>query len=71
MVRHSIRLGYQPKRWEKAQGILLEKGEKQDLSLVKSYKVISLLNCLGKVVEKVIAVLLSQFCEAFSKLYLG
>ena len=66
MVQHSIRLGHQPKRWKKARGILLEKGGKRDLSLVKSYRVISLLNCLGKVVEKVIAGLLSQFCEAFS-----
>ena len=71
MVQHSIRLGYQPKRWKKARGILLEKGGKRDLSLVKSYRVISLLNCVGKVVEKVIAGLLSQFCEAFSKLHSG
>ena len=41
------------------------------MSLVKLYQVISLLKCLGKVVEKVIASLLSEFCEVFSKLYFG
>ena len=71
IVQQSIRLGYQPKRWEKAWGILLEKGGKRDWSLVNSYRVISLLNCLGKVVEKVVAGLLSQYCENFSKLHSG
>ena len=36
---------------EKAQDALLEKGGKQDVSLVKLYGVISLLNCLEKIVE--------------------
>lgn len=43
MDQHTRRLGYQPKRWKKAWGILLEKGEKRDLGLLKSYRVISLL----------------------------
>ena len=50
---------------------MLEKGDKQDLSLVKSYRVISLLNCLGKIVEKVIAGLLSKYYEKFCKLHQG
>lgn len=71
MIQQAIRLGYQPKRWKKACGILLEKGGRRDFSLVKSYRVISLLNCLGKVVEKVVAGLLSEHCEKFSKLHQG
>lgn len=71
MVQQAIKLGYQTKRWKRAPGILLEKGEKQDLSLVKSYRVISLLNCLGKVVQKVVAGLFSKYCETFSKLHQG
>ena len=71
MVQQAIRLGYQPKRWKRARGILLEKGGRRDFSLVKSYRVISLLNCLGKVVEKVVAGLLSGHCEKFSKLHQG
>ena len=52
MVYHAIRLGYHPTEWKRARGILLEKGGKRDFGLVRSYRVISLLNCIGKVVEK-------------------
>ena len=44
---------------------------KQDLTLVKSYRVISLLNFIGKLVEKVIAEQLSQLSENFLKLHQG
>ena len=47
------------------------KGRKRDFGLVKSYWVISLLNCVGKVVEKVVAKELSQYCENYFKLHLG
>ena len=49
----------------------MEKPNKRDRTLVKSYRVISLLNCLGKVVEKLVAQKLSQFCEAEGKLHSG
>lgn len=39
--------------------------------MVKSYKVISLLNCMGKALEKVIAEQLSQLSENLSKLHPG
>ncbi len=71
MVYHAIRLGYHPTEWKKARGILLEKGGKRDFGLVRSYRVISLLNCMGKVVEKVVAQELSQYCEKYSKLHPG
>ena len=48
IIQNAIRLGYQPKQWKKTRGILLEKGGKRDLSLVKSYRVISLLNCMAR-----------------------
>ena len=48
----------------------MEKGNKRDKSLVKSYRVISLLNCMRKLVEKVVAEEPSQFCE-YLKLYKG
>lgn len=70
IVQNAIRLGHhQPRRWNKAQGILLEKGGKRDLSLVKSYRVISLLNCMGKIVGKVVAGQFSHYFEKFSKLH--
>jgi hypothetical protein len=38
---------------------------------VKAYRVISLLNCLGKVVEKVAATALSRLCEEKELLHPG
>lgn len=55
MVQQAVRLGYHPREWKRAHGILLEKGGKRDLTLVKSYRVISLLNCMGKILEKLVA----------------
>ncbi len=69
MMQQTIRLGYHPKKWKRARGILLEKLGKRDFGLVRSYRVISLLNCLGKVVEKVVADELAQYCESHSKLH--
>ncbi len=48
--------------------MLLEKLNKRDRKLVKSYPVISFLNFLNKVVEKLIAEQISQFCESNSGL---
>ena len=39
--------------------------------MVESYQVINLLDCLGKVVEKLVAEELFKFCEANAKLYQG
>lgn len=71
LVQKVIRLGYYPKQWKKSCGILLEKGGKQDLGLVRLYQVISLLNRLDKVVKKVVAQQFALYCEAYSKLHPG
>lgn len=71
MVKNAIRLHYHPSSWKQVREILLEKGNKRDKSLVKSYRVISFLNCLGKPVEKVVAEQLLQFCETNQKLHIG
>jgi hypothetical protein len=39
--------------------------------MVKAYRVISLLNCLGKVVEKVAAEAISSYCEATGVIHPG
>lgn len=46
-----------------------KKLDKRDRILIKSYRVISFFNCLGKVVEKLVAESPSQFCEKFGKLH--
>lgn len=50
-------------------GILLKKEKKHGWTLVKSYEVISLLNCMSKIIEKVIAEQLSELSEKFLKLH--
>ena len=45
-------------------GVLLRKPNKPDYSAVKPYRVISLLNCLGKVVEKIAADAIAHHCES-------
>ena len=47
----------------------MEKLNKKDRALVKSYRVINLINCLGKVVEKFVVEQLSQFGEAKKKFH--
>ena len=49
----------------------MKKPNKSDYFIPKSYKVISLLNCLGKVVEKTVATTLSNFCEEKELLHKG
>ena len=47
----------------------MEKLNKKDRILVKLCKIISLPNCLGKVVKKLVAENLSQFYKAQKKLH--
>ena len=49
----------------------MKKLNKLDYSIPKSYRVISLLNCLGKIIEKIIVSVLSNFCEEKELLYKG
>jgi hypothetical protein len=63
LARQCFRLGIHPRAWKTSKGILLRKARKADYSLVQSYRVISLLNCLGKVVEKIAAEAIAQYCE--------
>lgn len=73
MERQAIRLGYHPKEWRRElEGYCLERRENRDFGLVRLYReVITLLDCMGKVVEKVITKQLSQYCETRHKLYPG
>jgi ribonuclease HI len=49
-----ISYGYHPICWREAIGAILKKPNRK-ASLPKSYRVISLLNCLGKIAEKIVA----------------
>jgi ribonuclease HI len=71
LARQCFRLGVHPRAWKTAKGILLRKPNKPDYTLVKAYRVISLLNCLGKVVEKIAAEAIADHCETTGGLHLG
>jgi hypothetical protein len=60
--------GYYPKCFKEATGVILKKSQSAKLSyrnyaLSKAYRVISLLNCLVKVMEKIIARRLAVMAE--------
>ncbi|KAL1581840.1 hypothetical protein WHR41_09430 [Cladosporium halotolerans] len=63
LVQGCILTGYHPCVWKTAKGILLRKQGKPTYTAAKAYRVISLLSCLGKVVEKVVATWIASFCE--------
>ena len=63
-----IENGYHPKIWREGTGIILKKPDKPNYSIPKAYRIITLLNCLGKVAEKIIAVRLSYTAELNDKL---
>ena len=58
-----INQGYHPKIWKQATGFILKKPKKLDYRQPKAYRVISLLNCLGKVSERILARRLSYLAE--------
>jgi len=64
-----INQGYHPKIWKQATGFILKKPKKPDYSKPKAYRVISLLNCLGKVSERILAQRLSFLAETTSLLH--
>ena len=59
---------YHSKIWREGTKIILKKSDKLNYSISKTYKIITLLNCLGKVAEKIIAVRLSYTAEINDKL---
>ena len=63
VVQKSIQLGYYPTIWKTAKGVILQKAGKPNYTIPKAYRVISLLECLGKVVERVVAKKVTSFCE--------
>ncbi len=61
--------GYHPICWRQETGAILKKDGKPDYSAPKAYRMITLLNCLGKVSEKIMATRLSYWAETTNLLY--
>ena len=58
-----IKSGYHSKCWKEAIGVILKK-QNRKATIPKSYRVVSLLNYLSKIVEKIIATRLSYLTES-------
>jgi hypothetical protein len=50
-----LSLGYHPKAWRTVAIAVVPKLGKEDYSLPKCYRLVALLECLGKLLEKVVA----------------
>jgi len=61
--------GYYSWPWKKALGIVLKKKNKTDYTDPKAYRVITLLNCPGKVLKKLYANCLSYLANIGLLLY--
>ena len=62
-----IKSGYHFKCWKEAIGVILKKQNRKAI-IPKSYRVVSLLNCLDKVAEKIIVTRLSYLAESMDLL---
>ena len=62
-------IGVHPRAWKQATGAILKKPGKPDYSIPKAYRVISLLNCLGKVSERILARRLGYLAETTDLLH--
>lgn len=70
LIRAPIQLGLHPRQWKTGREVTIPKPGKDDYGLAKSYRVISLLNCIGEVVEMV-ATMASAHCEVAGRFHLG
>src|SRR5215471_12221624 len=64
-----VKLRFHPDCWKDFIGVVIKKFNKDNYSDSKSYRIISLLNCLDKIAEKIIAQRLLFFAETTNLLY--
>jgi hypothetical protein len=64
------RVGYYPRSWREATMVIIPKPNKLDYSSIKAYCPIVLLNCLGKVMETIMATCLRQLVEMHDILHI-
>lgn len=55
LMQKCLETGYHPKTWRKAVAVALRKPNKQDYGNPRSYRLITLLECMGKVLERIVA----------------
>lgn len=55
LMQKCLEAGYHPKAWRRAIAVALRKPGKPDYSNPRAYRLITLLECLGKILEKIVA----------------
>ncbi|KAJ7747692.1 hypothetical protein DFH07DRAFT_689613, partial [Mycena maculata] len=55
LIRKCLRNGFHPREWRKAIAVALRKPRKPDYSNPRAYRLIQLLECLRKILEKIVA----------------
>ncbi|KAF9441853.1 hypothetical protein P691DRAFT_682726 [Macrolepiota fuliginosa MF-IS2] len=55
LIRRCLSKGYHPVQWRKAVAVALHKPNKPDYTQPRAYRLIMLLECMGKLLEKVVA----------------
>ncbi len=68
MYSNLIKSDYHSKIWREDTEIILKKSNKLNYSISKTYRIITLLNCLDKIVKKLIAMWLSYTAKTNDKL---
>jgi len=63
LTKAAVGTGHHKAIWKRANWVVIRKPGKEDYTQLKSYRMISPLSCMGKVVEKVVAELLSDEAE--------
>jgi len=71
LVRACIRLGFHPRIWKTAKGVVIPKPGKPDYSKVRAYRVISLLDVISKLLESTAAHLIADHRERKQGLHQG
>jgi len=63
VAKAAVQTGRHPAVWKLPSGVVIRKPGKDDYTKLKAYRSISLLSCMGKVIEKVVAELLAEQAE--------
>ena len=68
LLDRALQLGYHPTPWRQARVVMLKKPNKKDPTAPRSYRPITLEECLGKVLEKIVAKRLQYFSNTLGLL---
>ena len=70
-VKACIELGHHPETWKTAKGVVIPKPGKPDYTLARAHRVISLLDSISKLVERMAAHLIADHLQRRNKLHDG